>query len=142
MKRTLILVAVLLCTCSVARAETPAPASDLFAGSGGGCVLPDLAGLSPEQIAAAALGAGFQPSPSEKQVPICPVKFDCTSLTGCAAGPACTLTDIGPCCATSGAVICCTSGTIKVVRCPCQCTSTVCSTTVCTSSTDVKWHCS
>src|SRR5262245_36151925 len=141
MKRALILVAVLLFACSVAWAEESASYNALFAGSGGGCMLPDLSGLSPEQVAAAALQAGFQTSPSEVQVPACPVNFDCTSLFHCGVGPLCSITDIGACCQTSGGpIICCVNGTIKVQQCPCKCTANPCLIS-CPNSTDVKWRC-
>ena len=141
MPRTLLLLVTLLLMASLAWAEGPAPSVDLFANSGGGCMLPDLAGLSPEQLAAAALQAGFQASPAEVQVPACPVKFDCTSLFHCGVGPVCSITDIGACCQTSGGpIICCISGTIKVQQCPCKCTANPCLIS-CPSSTDVKWRC-
>jgi hypothetical protein len=141
MRRPLLLVVSLFLTASLAWAGDVAPNDPLFADEGGGCMLPDLAGLSPEQAAAAALQAGFQASPNEVQVPACPVKFDCTSIGNCAAGPICSLTDIGACCQTpSGPVLCCLSGTIKVRRCPCQCTGPACSL-LCASSTDVRWRC-
>jgi hypothetical protein len=141
MKRALVLVAVLLLPSSLAWAEAPAPEGDLFAAGGGGCMLPDLAGLSPDQIAAAALGAGFQVSPHNVDVPACPATFHCDSLTGCAAGPLCSITDIGQCCQAGDPVLCCLSGTIKVQRCRCECTGPVCSV-LCASSTDVRWRCS
>ena len=142
MKRTLLLAAVLLLTCSLAWAEEAPPADALFADSGGGCRLPDLAGLSPEQAAAAALQAGLQTSFHEVQVPACPVKFDCGSIFNCGIGPLCSLTDIGACCQTSGGpILCCTNGTIKVRQCPCQCTGNPCAIS-CPNSTDVKWRCS
>jgi hypothetical protein len=142
MKRTLLLLAALLLVPSLDWAEEPAPNDDLFANSGGGCMLPDLAGLSPEQIAAAALQAGLQAAPTAVQVPACPVKFDCGSIFNCGIGPLCSLTDIGACCQTSGGpILCCTNGTIKVRQCPCQCTGNPCAIS-CPNSTDVKWRCS
>src|SRR5262245_61778824 len=127
MKRALILVAVLLCTCSVAWAETSAPAADPLAGSGGGCTLPDLAGLSPEPIAAAALQAGLQIAPTEVQVPPCPTTFSCNSITNCGAGTPCTVSFIGPCCKpATGPNICCANGNIKKTQCPCVCTGNPC----------------
>jgi hypothetical protein len=141
MKRTPILFAALLLTAGLAWAAEPATHDDLFADSGGGCMLPDLAGLSQEQIAAAALQAGLQASPTEVQVPACPVKFDCSSIFNCGIG-VCAIADIGACCQTTGGpILCCISGTIKVRTCPCVCTGNPCSFT-CVNSTDVKWRCS
>lgn len=142
MKRPLLLLVALLLMASLAWAEAPAPAEDLFADSGGGCMLPDLAGLSPEQIAAASLQAGLQMAPNEVQVPACPVKFDCSSIFNCGIGPVCSITDIGACCQTSGGpIICCINGTFKVRKCPCVCTGNPCSIS-CPNSTDVKSRCS
>lgn len=108
---------------------------------GGGCMPADLAGLSEEEIEAAALAAGLGVEPTQAQAPACPVKFDCSSITNCGASATCSVTDIGPCCTTSsGLGLCCISGTIKVRRCPCQCTGNPCSIT-CAFSTDVKWRC-
>jgi len=141
MKPKLLLFATLLLVASIGSAEEPAPNSTFFADSGGGCMLPDLAGLSQEQIAAAALQAGFQASPTEVQVPACPVKFDCTSIFHCGIGPVCSLSNLGACCQTPGGpIICCTSGTIKVQQCPCVCTGNPCAIS-CPNSTDVKWRC-
>lgn len=149
MKRTLVVVAALLLTVGVAWAEEPAadaptpaaaPADATF--EGGGCVLPDLAGLSDEEIEQAALeaGLGIQP-PAQAAAPACPVKFSCNSITNCGAGSLCSLSDIGPCCTTSsGLSLCCITGTIKVRRCPCVCTGNPCALS-CVNSTDVKWRC-
>jgi hypothetical protein len=140
MRCTLILLVSLLLTAGMAWAEDNALNADFFAESGGGCMLPDLTGLSPEQAAAAAFQAGFRTA-NEVQVPACPVRFDCDSIGNCAAGPLCSLTDIGACCQTAGGpVLCCINGTIKVRQCPCQCTGFACSL-LCASSTDVKWRC-
>lgn len=141
-KRPFLLLAALLLMASLAWAEEPASSDAFFADSGGGCMLPDLSGMSAEQIAAASLQAGFQVAPNEVQVPACPVKFDCDSLAGCDVGPICAVSDIGQCCQTSGGpILCCIDGTIKVRRCPCECTGPVCSV-LCASSTDVKFRCS
>jgi hypothetical protein len=112
--------------------------------AGGGCQLPDLAGMTPDQIQLAALAAGFEtaPAPAQAATPLCPVTFHCNSIGNCAAGPLCSLTDIGSCCAAgSGLVLCCTSGTIKVTRCPCRCTSPHCSAS-CSANNEVNWGCS
>jgi hypothetical protein len=141
MKRVMILIVVLLCTWSVAWAETSAPASGFLADSGDGCMLPDLSGLSPDQIAAAALQAGLQAAPNEVQVPACPTTFSCNSITNCGAGTVCTVSIIGPCCKSAvGPVLCCVSGNIKVTRCPCVCTGNPCAV-LCGTSTDVKLSC-
>jgi hypothetical protein len=142
MKRTLSLVAVLLLTCSIAWAEETASAPDPVADSGGGCMLPDLAGMSPEQITAAALEAGFQPAPNNVQVPVCPVTFHCNSITNCGIGPLCALGNLGQCCnAGGGLTLCCISGTIKVKTCPCRCTGNPCNIQ-CPNSNEVNWGCS
>jgi hypothetical protein len=134
----------LLLTCSIAWAEGPAPDGGLAAdpGAGGGtCLLPDLAGLSPDQIAAAALGAGFETASIDVQVPICPTTFSCTSITNCGVGAPCTVTNIGQCCQppTGPPSICCING-IKVRRCPCVCVGSPCAA-LCGTSTDVSFGC-
>src|SRR5262245_2440978 len=92
LKRPLLLLVALLLMASLAWAAEPAPNADPLADSGGGCMLPDFAGLSPEQTAAAAIAAGLQMAPTEVQVPPCPTTFSCSSLTSCAAGSPCTVT--------------------------------------------------
>lgn len=125
MKRTLMLLACLLVTCSIAWTE--GPTADL--GPAGACNLPDFAGLSPEEITAAALAAGFQVGATKAAAPLCPPVFRCNSIANCAAGPLCSLGSIGPCCtAPSGLTICCTGGlNIWVQQCPCQCVGNPCS---------------
>jgi hypothetical protein len=144
MKRTLTFLVALLCTCSLAWAEGPLPdvAPVAEAGAGGACVLPDLAGLSPDGIAAAALEAGLQIPANNAAAPLCPTIFKCNSIANCAAGPVCALGSIGPCCTTpSGLTICCTGGlNIWVKRCPCQCTGNPCAFQ-CVNSTDVTRFC-
>lgn len=142
MKHTLVVAAVLLLTCSLAWAEEPMPNDELFGDASGGCMLPDLAGLSPEQISAAALEAGFQVAPTNVQVPACPVTFHCNSITNCGIGPLCALRDIGPCCTTGGGLtLCCITGqSIQVSRCRCQCTGNPCAIQ-CPNSTEVNWGC-
>ncbi|HEX4962504.1 MAG TPA: hypothetical protein VF173_16840 [Thermoanaerobaculia bacterium] len=134
MKRTLVVAAILLFTASLAWAEVP---------PGGGCMLPNLAGLSPEQAAAAAFAAGFETSTAvNAAVQPCATPFQCSSIGNCAAGPLCGITDIGQCCSIGGGTLCCASGgTIKVVTCPCQCTSRLCSL-ACVNSSDVSMFCS
>jgi hypothetical protein len=149
MKRTLVLIALLLLTCSLAWAEEPAPGTSagaplggsIASDSGGGCMLPDLTGLSQEQILAAALEAGFQVSPTDVQIPPCPTTFSCTSIPNCGAGTPCTVSIIGQCCKPAGAPpICCANGPIKEKRCPCVCTGSPCAFQ-CINSTDVKLIC-
>lgn len=138
MKRTLVLIAVLLLTGIPAWAEEPA----IVDAGGGGCMLPDLASLTAEELPAAALAAGFQlVTSAAAAVPLCPVTFHCNSIGNCAAGPLCALSDIGQCCSSGGFRLCCLSGTIKVTRCPCRCTSTLCSSQ-CVASDEVNWSCS
>jgi hypothetical protein len=144
MKRTLILLVCLLVTRSIAWAEDPTPDAEVVAdpGPGGACALPDLAGLSPDQIAAAVLEAGLQIQGSPAAAPLCPTTFKCNSIANCAAGPLCSLTNIGPCCTTPGGLsICCVGGlNIWVKRCPCQCTAPACSFQ-CVNSTEVSRFC-
>ena len=140
-KRTLILLAGSVLLATLARAEAPAPSGGLFADSAGGCMLPDLTGLSPDQIAAAALVAGLQAAPTAAQTPACPATFDCTSLVGCGAVTPCTVELIGPCCKPAhGPTLCCESGNIQVTRCPCDCIDGRCQL-LCVTSTDVKLSC-
>jgi hypothetical protein len=154
MKRTLVALSILLLTATLAWAEAPTAAAAAAAaptsaapeqadGSGleaAGCELADLAGLSAD--GAPALEAALQPAPTQFQLPPCPTPFQCNSITNCAAGPVCSLTDIGQCCATPMSIRCCPAGqTIKVVRCPCQCTGPACSLH-CAASTEVKVTCS
>ena len=133
MKRTLFVAAILLFTARLAWAEGP---------TGGGCLLPNLAGLSPEQAAAAAFAAGFETSTAvNAAVPPCPMLFKCTSITDCVATTLCANRDIGNCCSTGGGFICCTNGTIKVTTCPCRCTGISCAA-ACINSSDVSMFCS
>jgi hypothetical protein len=142
MKRTLVLLAVLLLLGSLAvQAEGNLVADPRAAG--GGCTLPDLAQLSPDQIAVAALQAGFQLSastPDPATVPACPVTFHCSSIAGCGSSMVCSATAIGQCCSEGNVVLCCSS-TIFVVRCPCKCVLEDCPRQ-CGQSTEVTWSCS
>ena len=142
MKRTLVLVALLLLSLSsLAWAEGPAAAPN--PANGGRCVLPDLSRLSPDQAAAAAIQAGFQVSQDSSPtttVPACPSDFRCSNLPGCAADMACFGFGIGPCCSTGAAVICCGSN-ILVVSCPCKCVGEDCPHQ-CGQSTQLTWSCS
>lgn len=142
MKRTLVVFAMLLFA-GLAWAEGPETNDEPIAdpGLGGGCVLPDLAGLSPDQIALAALEAGFQTTPMNVQAPACPVTFHCNSIGNCGIGPLCAIGNIGPCCSAGGGLnLCCINGNIWVKKCPCRCTGNPCSIT-CPNSTEVNWHC-
>jgi hypothetical protein len=143
MKRVLVLLAVLFLSSTLTWAAAPAPAPVADSPAGGGCLLPDLAGLAPGQVAAAALNSGLQMIfVDTPPVPACPVTFHCNSITGCGAGPLCSVSDIGPCCTTGAAVLCCgNGGDIIVQKCPCRCTGEVCSV-VCASSTNVTFSCS
>lgn len=145
MKRVLVLLAVLFLSSTLtwAAGSAPAPVANPAA-TGSSCLLPDLAGLAPGQVAAAALNAGLQmifvdtPPP----VPACPVTFHCDSIAGCGTGPVCGISNLGPCCTTGTAVLCCgNGGDIIVQKCPCRCTGPVCSA-VCASSTNVTFNCS
>jgi hypothetical protein len=140
MKACLILAVVLLLTPGLAAAEEAAPATaDPF--EGGGCVMPDLAGLSEDDATAALRSAGFDLSPIDAAAPACPITFSCNSITNCGIGMVCSITDIGPCCTTGGGLgLCCISGSIKVRQCPCTCTGSPCSV-FCPQNTDVKWRC-
>jgi hypothetical protein len=95
MKKALVLVAILLLTSGLAWAEgtasgAAAPEAVGQANSSpaeGGCTLPDFTGLSPDQQLAAALAAGFQLNGAvDRQVPVCPTVFSCTSITNCGVG--------------------------------------------------------
>jgi hypothetical protein len=153
MKRILVPVAVVLLTTGLAWAGDPAGATvtpdEPLAPAApaevppedGGCVLPDLAGLTAEDQDAAFREAGFVVATVDAAPPICPTPFSCSSITNCGAGPACSLTDLGPCCASPAGIRCCPTGTIKVVRCPCQCTGNPCSF-VCAGSNNVQTFCS
>jgi hypothetical protein len=144
MKRVAFLVAVLLLMSGLAWAQAagtaPVPVADPRVG--GNCRLPDLAGLSPGQRAAAALGAGLQVTYVDTTpTPACPVAFNCNSIAGCGAGSTCSVTVIGRCCSDGNAVLCCQFGEIVEQQCRCQCTSTVCASSACTSSTNVTVSC-
>ena len=132
MKRTLVVAAILLFTGSLAWAGGPAA---------GGCMLPDLAGLSPEQVSVAALAAGFQVLPVSKAVQDCPHLIQCSGTSNCTVGSPCTIEEIGKCCNLGGSTFCCTGDAIKVLRCPCQCISGNCSTS-CLNRTEVSLFCS
>jgi hypothetical protein len=145
MKRALFLVAVLFLMSNLAWAQAagtaPSPVADPRAG--GNCQLPDLAGLSPGQRAAAAINAGlemtFVDSPA---VPACPATFQCDSIAGCARGMVCAATILGPCCNFGTGVLCCANGgSLVEVQCPCKCTGPLCSS-ACASSTNVTLNCS
>lgn len=131
MKRMLVFVGALFLACGLAQA-----------GQGGGCKLPDFTGLSADQRMAAALGAGFQLSPTSVSTPACPVTFNCNQLRGCSAGSVCSFGNIGPCCDPGGGtIICCESpGNIWVTDCACECTGPNCSP-LCETSVDVQWSC-
>lgn len=134
MKRAFVLAAVLLLTGGIAWG-----AEEDF---GGGCRLPDLAGLTPDQVAAAALAAGLEmPSAIPAATPICPVTFHCDSIGNCGVGTCSTPVDIGQCCTSGGLVLCCATGTFKVRQCNCVCTGNPCSSQ-CIQSTDVRLRCS
>jgi hypothetical protein len=138
MKPTLVLVAVLLFTSSMAWAQGSAADPRLA----NGCALPDLAGLSPDQVAVAALGAGLQMSAasSDPTIPACPVTFECSSIAGCGSSMVCSATAIGQCCTLGTAVLCC-ANTILVTRCPCKCVLEDCPRQ-CAQSTQVTRSCS
>lgn len=138
MKRTLVLVAVLLLTGSLAWAEDPAGPGP----TGGGCALPDLSQLSPDQVAVAALQAGLQISAptAVDTIPACPATFHCSSIAGCGASMVCTATAIGQCCSAGPVVICCANN-IFVIRCPCHCVLEDCPLQ-CRQSSEVTRTCS
>jgi len=141
MKRSLVLVVVLLFVGSLAVWAEGKPAAGPDP-AGGGCALPDLAQLSPDQVAVAALRAGLQlyASTAAPTIPACPATFQCSSILGCGSSMVCTATPIGQCCSTSGVVLCCTN-TIFVVRCPCKCVLEDCPHQ-CSQSTEVSRTCS
>src|SRR5947208_8546934 len=145
MKRALFLVAVLLLMSNLAWAQAagtaPAPVADPRAG--GNCQLPDLAGLSPGQRAAAALGAGLQVTYVDTTpVPACPVAFNCNSIAGCGQGPVCSITSLGPCCSDGGTILCCQNGgNIIEIQCACRCTGTLCASS-CAQHHQVTVNCS
>jgi hypothetical protein len=151
MKRTLVLVAVLLLIGPLAAwaeggaGAHPAPEAQRPAdpaAAGGGCALPDLAQLTPDQVAVAALRAGLQmsASASDPTIPACPTTFQCSNIAGCGAGMICSATAIGKCCSDGNIVLCC-SNNIFVVRCPCKCVLEDCPRQ-CTQSSQVTWSCS
>lgn len=151
MRTSVILAIALLLTAGVAWADeapsdTLAPAGQELAYGdaaldGGGCMLPDLSGLSDQEATKALEGAGFDVAATQAAAQACPTTFMCTSITNCGITGLCSVTDIGPCCTTSsGLGICCISGTIKVRKCPCGCTGNPCNI-VCPQSTDVRWRC-
>ncbi len=132
MKRAFVLVAFLIFSSNLAWAQA----------AGGNCQLPDLAGLSPGQRAAAALGAGLQVTYVDTTpVPACPVTFNCNSIAGCGAGSTCSNTVLGRCCSDGGAVLCCQFGEILEQQCPCKCTAGAACSSACTSSTNVTVSC-
>lgn len=141
MKRTLVLVVVLLFVGTLAVWAEGTPATDPGP-AGGGCTLPDLAQLSPDQVAVAALRAGLQlsASTSDPAIPTCPATFQCSSILGCGSSMVCSATPIGKCCVDGGVVLCCTN-TIWVVRCPCHCVLEDCPHQ-CSQSTEVTRTCS
>ena len=149
MKSSVVLVlALLLCT-GLAWAEEPttqdngkAPEQAVEA-DGGGCMLPDLAGLSDDEARSTLEKAGFDLTAAiDTATPVCPTRFSCTSIVNCGVGSLCAIADIGPCCTTgSGLALCCIQGTIKVRSCPCKCTGNPCNIQ-CPNSTDVQWRCS
>jgi len=111
--------------------------------AGGGCQLPNLTGLTADQIALAALEAGFMidSAPTPAAVPPCPVTFHCNSIANCGAGTACTVTSLGACCQpATGPKLCCISGSITVTTCPCRCTANPCAIQ-CINSNELNWHC-
>lgn len=143
MRSTLVFVAVLLFATHFALAQGTAgraEAADPRLASGG-CALPDVAGLSPDQIAVAALNAGLQMSAatSDPTIQACPATFLCSSIAGCGSSMVCSATPIGQCCTLGTAVLCC-ANTIFVVRCPCQCVLEDCPRQ-CGQSTQVTRSC-
>jgi len=151
MKSSVVLVLALLLCSGLAWAEDAtthdgaAATEPVVEADGGGCMLPDLAGLSDEEARAALDKAGFALSTApaiDMAVPMCPQKFSCSSIVNCGIGSLCAAADIGPCCTTGGGLsLCCIQGSIKVRRCPCRCTGNPCNIQ-CPNSTDVKWSCS
>jgi hypothetical protein len=109
---------------------------------GGGCMLPDLDGLSDGEARSTLEKAGFDlTSAVSTATPVCPTRFSCSSIFNCGIGSLCAVADIGPCCTRSGLTLCCIQGSIKVRTCPCKCTGNPCNIQ-CPSSTDVQWRCS
>jgi hypothetical protein len=107
-----------------------------------GCVLVDVEAESPEGMSDAIRAAGFMPTPTPAQLPQCPTAFACTSIANCGSGLLCSIQDIGACCRVTPVLArCCITGTIKVVRCPCQCTATICASS-CVQSNNVSSFCS
>jgi hypothetical protein len=146
MKRTLVLVAVLFLIGTLAawaEGPTAAPAA-MTAPAGGHCVLPDLAGMSPDQIAVAALRAGLTMSPADTPIAstlqACPTTFECSSIAGCGSSMVCAVGSIGKCCVAGPIVLCC-SNQIFVERCPCKCVLEDCPSQ-CSRSTQITWSCS
>jgi hypothetical protein len=136
MQRTLVLVAALFLIAPLAaQAENPVK---------GSCSLPDMAGLSPDQIAVAALRAGLTMSPADTStgIPVqsCPTTFECSSIAGCGSSMVCTVNPIGQCCLAGTVVLCC-ANTMFVERCPCKCVSEDCPR-LCEVSTQVTRSCS
>jgi hypothetical protein len=146
MKRALFLVAVLFLMSTMTWAQgagtAPAPVADPRVAGSGNCQLPDLAGLSPGQVAVAAMGSGLKLTyVDDPTVPACPVAFNCNSITGCGQGPVCSLTSLGPCCSEGGAILCCQGGgDIIETQCACRCTATLCVST-CTQHHQVSVNC-
>jgi hypothetical protein len=148
MKRILILVAVLLLSSALSWAQTagtaPAPVADPRTG-GGHCQLPNLAGLTPEQRAVAALNAGLQMTYAATvtgPTPACPTTFKCNSIANCQAGSVCSATFLGHCCRDGNATLCCQDGgDIVVDRCACVCPFGVVCSSACTSKTNVSVNC-
>jgi hypothetical protein len=138
MKRTLVVVAVLLFTSLLTSRFAWAEGT-----AGGGCSLPDVAGLSPDQVAVAALKAGLQMSAATSAtttIQACPATFQCSSIAGCGSSMICSATPIGQCCSAGAFVLCCTNE-IFVVRCPCKCVLEDCPHQ-CGQSTQVTRSCS
>jgi hypothetical protein len=151
MRSSLLFALALLLTAGLAWADGAAPTDavqtdgEVALAEGGGCMLPDLAGLSDEEADAALREAGFGVSDVgavEAAAPLCPTRFSCSSLVNCGIAGYCSLSDIGPCCTVStGLRLCCIQGSIKVRTCPCGCTAYPCEST-CPQSSDVQWSCS
>lgn len=135
--RTLVILSALLLCGGLSWADGPSASGDADH-----CWMPDLAGLSPEQAEVALMAAGLVAPAAQAAAtyPACPVDFECSSIPNCAAGAPCGLTDLGPCCTAAGGVRCCTSGTIAVLTCPCQCTGFLCSLQ-CAASSNVNSRC-
>jgi hypothetical protein len=113
--------------------------------AGGGCRLPNLAGLTPDQIAIAALEADIlmDPAPGPAAVPLCPTISHCNSITNCGIDAAsCVTVNIGACCQPPGGgpKLCCISGTMFVTTCNCVCTGNPCAIQ-CPNTNEVTKHC-